>query len=192
MLDASVTDFTIQPSQAQDSITTFLTLKGWDTSSGWADEGWWVHVRYNFFPACGRRAKSVCINIARPLHLGSHPRNSNMHSQNLGKSSNLFANFWDVDSSRKQTKQIVHNRWTCYERQISLLSDTFGALHSEALWICIMMGKFWSCLVRMHVPPFTMESIKALEHGFPKTGYYKDLDGLYFSQTFTFYMDLHV
>lgn len=28
MLDASVTDFTIQPSQAQDSITTFLTLKG--------------------------------------------------------------------------------------------------------------------------------------------------------------------
>ncbi len=133
MLDASVTDFTIQPSQAQDSITTFLTLNGWDTSSGWADEGWWVCVRYNFFPACGRRAKGVCINIARPLHLGSHPCNSNMHSQNLWESTNLFANFWDVDSSRKQTEQIVHNWWMCYERQTSLLSDTFGALHSEAL-----------------------------------------------------------
>jgi hypothetical protein len=67
------------------------------------------------------------------LHLGSHPCNSNMHSQNLWESTNLFANFWDVDSSRKQTEQIVHNWWMCYERQTSLLSDTFGALHSEAL-----------------------------------------------------------
>ncbi len=109
-----------------------------------------------------------------------------MHSQNLWKSSNFFANFWDVDSSTKQTKQIVHNWWTCYERLTSLLSDTFGVLHSEALWICLMMGKFWSCLVRMHVPPFTMESIKALEHGFSKTRYYKDLDAYIFLRNLHF------